>query len=509
MKLKKIIFNRITILCLLILIQLTWFVLFLLNLTNESWWINILMQALSILALLAIINRNDNPAYKLAWTIPILLFPLFGGLAYLFFGGKKPSRPLRKRIDESAKNIMPLVTQEKEVLSEIKALDRQVAGQVEYILNSAKFPIYHNTQTKYYQRGEDNFPDILEALRNAKHFIFLEYFIIGEGKMWNSMLEILKEKAMSGLDVRLLYDDFGCMTLLPYQYQKELEKYNIKCEVFNKMIPIFSSVMNHRDHRKILVVDGYIGFTGGINLADEYINEKIRFGYWKDTGIRLIGDGVWNLTAMFLTMWNALRKTDEDIEKFKPETYAKKEFVSDGFVQPYGDSPLDSETVGENVYLNIINMAKDYVYIFTPYLIIDNEMMTALCLASKRGVDVRIMTPGIPDKKMVFYVTQSYYRQLVNAGVKVYEFEPGFLHAKCFVCDDQIATVGTINLDFRSLYLHFECGVYLYQTSTVLDVKRDFEDTLTQCVEMTQDLIVRKLPVRIIQAVLRLFSPLM
>ena len=212
---------------------------------------------------------------------------------------------------------------------------------------------------------------------------------------------------------------------------------------------------------------------------------------------------------MFLTMWNALNKTDDDIAKFMPKVHATNEFIKDGFVQPYADSPLDSEAVGENVYLNIINMAKDYIYIYTPYLILDHEMMTALCLASKRGVDVKIMTPGIPDKKMVFYVTQSNYRQLVKAGVKVYEFAPGFLHAKCFVSDDQIATVGTINLDFRSLYLHFECGVFLYQTTTVLDVKYDFEKTLTQCVEMTPDLLVRRLPIRIIQGLLRLFSPLM
>lgn len=468
-----------------------------------------LMRALSVIALLVIINRNENPAYKLAWTVPILTFPLLGGMMYVFFGGKKPARGMRKKLDASAKETASLLLQNPNVFEEIKTYDQQIAGQVNYIKECGNFPVYGQTQTKYYKSGEENFPDILKALKEAKHYIFLEYFIIGEGKMWGAMLEILKEKAALGLDVRLIYDDFGCMTLLPYQYKKELESYNIKCEVFNKTKPFFSTVLNHRDHRKILVVDGYIGFTGGINLADEYINEKVRFGYWKDTGIRLTGDAVWSLTVMFLTMWNAFRKTDEDFTKFQPHIHGKDLFQHDGYVQPYGDSPLDDERFGENVYLNIINCSKRYVYIYTPYLIIDNEMMTALCLASKRGVDVRIMTPNIPDKKMVFYVTQSYYDQLVKAGIKVYQFEPGFLHAKCFVCDDEIATVGTINMDYRSLYLHFECGVFLYQNSAVFDVKKDFLDTQKQCIEMTQELLVRKLPVRLIQAILRLFAPLM
>lgn len=509
MKLKKLLFNRIVIVGFLFAIQLGWFCVFLLNLTTESWWINILMQALSVIALLVIINKSENPAYKLAWAVPILVFPLLGGMMYWFFGGKKPARGMQKKLDASAKKTLPLLIQNKEVFDKIKEQNQYVAGQVAYILNNAKYPVYHQTKTKYYKSGEENFPDMLQALREAKHYIFLEYFIIGEGKMWGEMLEILKEKASQGLDVRLIYDDFGCMTLLPYQYKKEIESYNIKCEVFNKMKPFFSTVLNHRDHRKILVVDGYVGFTGGINLADEYINEKVRFGYWKDAGIRLTGDAVWSLTVMFLTTWNALRNSDEDITKFQPCIHGENQFGHDGYVQPYGDSPLGLELVGENVYLNIINTAKDYVFIFTPYLIIDNEMMTALCLASKRGVDVRIITPNIPDKKMVFYVTQSYYLQLVKSGVKIYQFQPGFLHAKCFVCDDEIATVGTINMDYRSLYLHFENGVFMYQNSTVNEVKKDFLDTQEKCIEMTEQSLNRKLPIRFMQAILRLFAPLM
>ncbi len=487
-----------------------------LNLTSESWWIQIVLQAMSFIALILVINRNDNPAYKLAWSITILIFPIFGGLLYAMLGGKKPARRMRTQIDASWKRFSKEIKQDEEILSTIEGLDKKVRGQVGYIVNYSGYPVYGNTNVKYYESGEENFPDMLEALRSAKKFIFVEYFIIGEGRMWNEILEILKEKAMSGVDVRLIYDDFGCLTLLPYKYGEELAKYNIKCVAFNPVKPIFSAVMNHRDHRKIMVIDGTIGFTGGINLADEYINEKDRFGYWKDTGVRLIGDAVCSLTTMFLTTWDAFYLSNDTLGNFTPELSLYQEILdkenkndSLGFVQPYADSPLDEESVGENVYLNIINMAQDYVYICTPYLIIDNEMMTALCLASKRGVDIRIITPNIPDKKLVFAVTQSYYVQLVKAGIKVYQFEPGFLHAKSFVCDDEIATVGTINMDYRSLYLHFECGVYMYRNNTIYDIKEDFIKTMNQSIQMTEDKIKRKLPMRVVQSILRLLAPMM
>jgi len=311
------------------------------------------------------------------------------------------------------------------------------------------------------------------------------------------------------VDVRLIYDDLGCLSLLPYGYRDELAGYKIKCEVFNPVVPLFTTVINHRDHRKILIVDGCIGFTGGINLADEYVNEHGRFGYWKDTGIRLKGDAVRSLTIMFLTTWNYLRKTDDDVTKPELVSCAGESFPDDGFVQPYADSPLDEEYLAENVYLNIINMAVGYVYLCTPYLIIDNELMTALCLASKRGVDVRIVTPGIPDKKIVFYATQSYYLQLIEAGVKIYRFTPGFLHAKCCVCDDKIATVGTVNMDYRSLYLNFECGVYLYKASAVGSVKEDFIETMERSMLIGEQEMRRTLPLRLVQSVLRLFAPML
>ena len=345
-----------------------------------------------------------------------------------------------------------------------------------------------------------------------KHYIYIEYFIINDGVMWRTILDILERKAKEGVDVRLIYDGFGCLTTLPNRYDKILQEKGIKCVIFNPFRPILNIVQNNRDHRKICVIDGKTGFTGGINLADEYINQKERFGHWKDTAVMLKGEAVWNMTVMFMHMWSVVNgsRTPMEHELHMPHRYHPEAFEEDGFVQPYSDTPLDGEVLGENVYLNIINRARKYVYICTPYLIIDNEMMTALCLAAKSGVDVRIMTPGVPDKKMVFLLTQSYYEQLLEAGVRVYEYQPGFLHAKSFVCDDEIAVVGTINLDYRSLYLHFENGVWFYKNKVVADIFQDFKETLNYCdpinIEFCKN---RNILVRGFQSILRLLAPLL
>ena len=509
MKILKALFSRVVIVGLILIFQILWFLFILFRLSRYSNIINIAFTIISILVVIYIINKNDNPGYKMAWIVPILLFPLFGGLLYVFMGDKKPTRKMRKKLATVHSVTQPLLHQKESIIQEIEEIDPHVAGQVKYLSHTVGFPIYKNTQSQYFKIGEDNFEVLLEELRKAKHFIFMEYFIVEEGYMWDSIRDILIEKASEGLDVRFMYDDVGCVALLPYKYYEQLESKGVKCIAINPFRPIFSVAMNNRDHRKITVIDGHTGFTGGINLADEYINRKVRFGHWKDTGIMLKGDGVWNLTLMFLQMWNAFRPTDADYTVFRPHTFFKENFASDGYIQPYGDSPLDSEIVGENVYMNIINNATKYVYIFTPYLITDNEMMTALCLAAKRGVDVRIVTPGIPDKKIVFRLTQSYYPSLIKAGVKIYEYKPGFLHAKCMVCDDIVATVGTINMDYRSLYLHFECGVYMYKTSTVLEVKQDILDTIEVSERITGKTHKSGFFRNLFKAILRLFAPLM
>ena len=406
MKYLKLIFNRLFVFGLMILVQVVYMLLILNKFSHYSQVWSAICLVLSILVVLFIVNKEDNPAYKIAWIIPILLFPIFGGLLYLFLGNKKPTRRMRDKIEKEHEKHKCRV-QNQEVIKDIEKQDLRVAGQVRYLSNHVGFPIYENTNATYYKSGEENFKDMIRELKAAKHYIFMEYFIIDEGDMWDTILDILEQKAQEGLDVRLIYDDMGCVSNLPYKYDRILEARGIKCMAFNPFIPFVSLAMNNRDHRKILVIDGHTGFTGGINLADEYINTKERFGYWKDTGIMLKGEGVWNLTTMFLHMWNSFRTTDEDYDKFRPHVHLNKLVQHDGYIQPYGDSPLDEEVVGENVYLNLINNAKKYVYIFTPYLIIDNEMMTALCLASKRGIDVKIVTPGIPDKKTVFKLTRS------------------------------------------------------------------------------------------------------
>ena len=509
-KIIDLVSSRIFVFILAVLLQMVWLMLLAWGMTNLATPATWLVESLSLIFVLWIVNKKINPAYKLAWTILILAFPVFGVVVYVLFGQSRVAGAMTKESSAVLHEIKNYFKESHTVRKELKEADQGVSNQSAYIRDYAGFPLQNHTSTKYYPVGEAMFADMLEDLKQARHFIFLEYFIIHEGKMWNQILEILEEKAKEGVDVRLIYDDMGCVTTLPYRYYKKLQAKGIKCAAFNPVRPILNIILNNRDHRKILVIDGHTGYTGGINLADEYINEDVRFGHWKDTGIRLHGEGVWNLTVMFLQMWCVITGTRTHIPAYSPYVYHMEEFENDGFVQPYGDTPLDNETVGEDVYLNIINQAKNYVYICTPYLIIDNEMMTALCLASKRGVDVRIMTPGIPDKKIIFLLTQSYYEQLIEAGVRIYEYTPGFLHSKTFVCDDTIATVGTINLDYRSLYLHFECAVWMYQSRAVMEVKADMEETLPKCREIKMDFCKnRNILIRTLQSILRLAAPLL
>lgn len=509
-KFLKFIFSRLVFVGLALIFQIVWIMIFAWKMSTYYNYINILLGVLGFIAVLRIINKWDNPSYMLAWSIVILLIPIFGITLYIMFGRSGLTRWNRKKFAAVHDTYSDDLRQNQDVLNELKNNDASVARQSEYINDYAGYPLYKNTSTKYYSSGEDMFVDMLKAIKEAKHYIFLEFFIISKGEMWDTILELLIEKVKEGVDVRLIYDDVGCVNLLPAKYYKELQKVGIKCAAFNPFRPVVSVVMNNRNHRKILDIDGHTAFTGGINLADEYINKEVRFGYWKDAGIRIQGDGVWNFTIMFLEMWHYVTGiVENDRSIYKADRYVQSKIESDGFVQPYSDSPLDKENVGENVYLNIINKARDYVYIYTPYLIIDNEMMTALCLAAKSGIDVKIITPGIPDKKIVYLLTQSYYERLICAGVEIYQYTPGFVHAKCFVSDDRIATVGSVNLDYRSLYMHFECGVWMYESDSVMDVKNDFLNTLKDCEKISLE-FCRNRPwiVRTFQGILRIIAPL-
>ncbi len=493
-------------------VQLGWLLLFFLKLAGYSRYISTALTILSTLIVLKIVNRKINPSYKLAWTMLILCLPIFGLVLYLVFGNSRIANYMQESFNEMLAKSSELLKPKEEVHEKLKEEDISACIQSDYIYRNAGYPVHGNTTAEYFQVGDDMFPVLVKELEQAKHYIFIEYFIIHDGVMWRTILDILEKKVKEGVDVRLIYDDMGCLTTLPHKYYETLRKKGIKCQVFNPFRPILNIIQNNRDHRKFCIIDGYVGFTGGVNLADEYINQKERFGHWKDTAVMLKGEAVWNMTAMFLHMWNVITNNQEDnsLEGYLPHVWHPEPFVGDGYVQPFCDSPLDNETVGENVYLNIINRARRYVYICTPYLVIDNEMMTALCLAAKSGVDVRLMTPGIPDKKLVFLLTQSYYEQLLEAGVKIYEYQPGFLHAKSFVCDDEIGVVGTINLDYRSLYLHFEDGVWIYRNRVIYDIRQDFTDTLDYCKPVTLEFCRgRNIVIRAMQSVMRLFAPMM
>ncbi len=510
-KLLKGIFNRTTICIVGILIQLTYLFFIFWTLGTVFTYSYAVFVILGAIIALRIVNSDMNPSYKIAWIIPILVFPIFGVMFYLFFGNSHSVNRLRKRMDKYGNEERQILRQNDPLMDELKSKEIDAERQASYLFSYGGYPVYTNTQTTYFESGEANFPIILEELEKAERFIFLEYFIIQEGKMWNSILEILERKAKQGVDVRVVYDDIGCLLTLPYKYNLELEKKGVKCRVFNKFRPVWSAKMNNRDHRKILVIDGHTAFNGGINLADEYINEYEKHGHWKDTAVMLKGEGVWSFTVMFLTMWNYLISAKAgSYDYFKPRPEDIAPYKGNGYVIPFTDSPLDDEPVGENVYMNIINEAREYVYITTPYLIIDNEMSTALTLAAKSGIDVRIITPHIADKKFVHAVTRAHYKKLVSAGVKVYEYTPGFIHAKSFVSDDRTAVVGTINLDFRSLYLHFECATWMYKTKSISNVKSDFLNTLEQCEEITLEKCKNvNIFIRLVRALLRLFAPMM
>lgn len=500
--------NRLVMVGIAILLQIVWWIFFMERLTSYSGRINFLFRVVSIVMLLYLIRKDESSTYKIAWIIVIMGFPLFGGILYFLIGNKKPGKSLAVRMAMVKSEMGEEMSQNQWVLKEIEDQDPANAGNIRYIGEFGPYPVWKNTQVTYYKIGEEMFSAMLDDLRKAKHYIFLEYFIIAEGLMWDWILEILEQKVREGVDVRLIYDDVGCVSLLPFHYAEQMEAKGIRCLAFNRFVPFVSLVMNNRDHRKIMVIDGHTAYNGGINLADEYINRKLRFGHWKDTGVRLHGDAVYNFSLMFLEVWNAFRTPELDYKRFKPHVWHPEPFESDGYVVPYADTPLDNEEVGENVYINILNQAKDYVYIATPYLVISDEMQSALCLAAKRGVDVRILMPGIPDKPAVFFMAKSYYPPLLKAGVQIYEYTPGFVHAKSYVCDDKVATVGTINMDFRSLYLHFECGTFLYGCKAVLDVKKDMEECFPKCHQVSMGDCRQGVVGNMLTSVLRVLAPL-
>ena len=509
-KIGKLLFPRLGIVAVLILAQIVLYGVGLTVLWNSPsfGWVKWLFVLLSVLSALWIVGSKSNPGYKIGWIIIVLGLMPFGSVAYLLLGGNHLSAFNQRRLRAMERKIRRNLGDECGRSASLGELMGEDAGcMARYLEQTTHCPVYGNTRTKYYPLGDDCYDDILEALRGAEKYIFIEYFIIEEGKLWNSVLDIAREKAGQGVEVRVIYDDIGSISTLPGDYPARLEKLGIQCRVFNRFVPVVSLRQNNRDHRKYMIIDGRVAFTGGINMADEYINVKRRFGHWKDSAIRLEGDAVWSMTVSFLSMWDFTHSSGEHFTPFRPDPAPGG---AAGYVQPYHDCPWDREPVGQSVYLNLIYRAKDYIYITTPYLVIDYSLTMALPTAAKSGVDVRITTPHIPDKKSVFELTRSHYEGLLEAGVKVFEYEPGFIHSKNFVVDGRFATVGTVNLDYRSMFLHFENGVLLYDTPSVAHIQADFLDTQSKSLPITlEDCRSIPLPHRLLRDLLQLFAPLL
>lgn len=438
------------------------------------------MQLFSILVAIFIINRPMNTSFKLTWIVFVIGIPIFGALFYFILQSNIETRRYRKNFYQKAQFLREYSETSDKVMTALAKEDREQLKLAHYMSEYVGYPIHTNTDAVYFSSGQAKFEALLEELNRAESYIFMEYFIVDMGYMWDSILAVLKEKVAQGVEVRFMYDGMNSLTNLPYTYYKTLRKYGIKAKVFSQIIPALSTIQNNRDHRKIAIIDGRVAFTGGVNIADEYINKKARFGYWKDAAIMIKGEAVANFTLMFLQMWNYDEKEEtDDLKYLKLHKELETQTIdSEGFFLPYGENPFDGDEVAKRVCLDMIHSATDYIYIMTPYLVLDDEMLDNLVYAAKRGVEVRLLLPHIYDKKVAYLAARTDFPTYLEAGIEIYEFQPGFVHSKVVLVDDKKATVGTVNMDFRSFYLNFECGLYIYNHTAVLAaIKQDFKDS--------------------------------
>ncbi|HFI0105884.1 TPA: cardiolipin synthase [Streptococcus suis] len=446
------------------------------------------LQIFSIIIAISIINRPMNASFKLTWIIFVIGIPIFGALFYFILQSNIETRRYRKTFQRQAEILRQYGKTSEKVMKGLAKEDREQLKLAHYMSEYVGYPLHTNTDAVYFSSGEAKFEALLEELKKAEQYIFMEYFIVDFGYMWESILDILKEKAAQGVEVRFMYDGMNSLSTLPYTYYKTLRSYGIKTRVFSQIIPALSTVQNNRDHRKIAVIDGKVAFTGGVNIADEYINKRERFGYWKDAAIMIKGEAVSNFTLMFLQMWNHNEKKQTgDLKYLKAAREAETEVVDgEGYFLAYGESPFDNDEVAKRVYLDMIQSATDYIYIMTPYLVLDDEMIDNLTYAAKRGVRVKLLLPHIYDKQSAYLAARTDFRTYLESGIEIYEFTPGFVHSKVVLVDDKKATVGTVNMDFRSFYLNFECGLYVYNHKQVLaDILQDFEDSFAQSERIT------------------------
>ena len=505
-RLLNLLVSRTFALVVVFLLQISFLIAMIYFFSSQMALVDFLLKAFSFIMVVFVINNfTVNPSFKIAWIIVILAIPLVGGILYALYGNKRVPKQLVQQYLSNYQEATKMFVQDEVAMKEMAKKDLHIHNQFDYLWHNASFPTYNNTRVDYYNDGEEMHEAMLEELRKAKKFIFMEYFIIEPGVMWNSILYILKQKASEGVEVRFMYDDGGTLATLPADYDKTLQGYGINTKIFNPIRPILAIQMNNRNHRKITVIDGKVAFTGGINIADEYINKIHYFGHWKDGGVKITGDSVFSFSVMFLQLFeNGLNSS---VFKYRHNTTAK---YDDAIICPFSDSPTDDEVIGESVHLNIINNALNYVYITTPYLILDQEMTVALTLAAKRGVDVRIVVPHIPDKWYAQKISQANYYRLVKDGVKIYEYLPGFIHSKNMVADDNIVCVGTINLDYRSYYLHYECGALIYKSKCIMEIRKDIEEVIESSKLVTQeDLENEGLISRVFKALLNILAPMM
>ena len=506
------VFGRLVLTAIIILFQFGWIAFTLYEAGEINPWFSVGLRLVSLVIALYVVYKDSRPHNKLSWIFLILLLPVIGCPCYFLFGRAEMTKNHRMQIAQLQKLVEPMRQQEELVNEHLKQMDNVAYKQMRFSQNVGHYPVYMEKDSKYYKVGDDMFVDMLEDIKNAKEFIFLEFFIMKQGAMFDALIDALEERAKAGVHVRLIYDDMGCIDEFPLYFYKDLQEKGIHVACFNPFRPFLSIIMNNRDHRKIMVVDGKIAYTGGLNIADEYINAIERFGHWKDAGVRITGNAVWSFTTMFLEMWSYVTKGTEDFSKFKASEEDSEALMAQGkgFVQPYADCPLDKRYLIEGIYLNLINHARKNIYIFTPYLILGTEISAALINAARSGVDVRIVTPAIPDKKMVFILTQANYENLIRGGVKIYQYTPGFIHSKCFVVDDEYASVGTTNLDFRALYLHFECGTLMYKTESVHKVTEDALETFAKSREiLLEECENKNFFYQLFLSVMQLFSPLL
>lgn len=509
-KIIKLFFSRFFIIAMAIILQVLLFVAANVWLSNYITWINLIFILIAIVVFFVIINRNIPDNFKMPYLVALLIMPILGVTLFFTFGNVSLSRKNRKKLSKVQEELKEFCHQNDSTMERLKAKNHLMYGNAKYIENTSLLPTYDKCYVEYLPIGEVFFEKIVEELKKAKKYILMEYFIIEKGEMFNTIYEILKQKARDGVEVYFMYDDVGSISKVPNDFIYDMRNDGIFACKFAPFKAIVSPAHNNRDHRKITVIDGEVGFIGGINLADEYINKVHPYGKWKDNAILVKGKCVDSLIWMFVQLFNPNSIKKIDVAKMLVTNH--KEYDNDGFISIYGDGPrpMYEDYIGENVYLNIINQAKNYLYIMTPYLIVDYSFISALCSASKRGVKIKILTPHIADKKIIKIMTKSSYSDLIKNGVEIYEYEPGFVHAKTFVCDDKIATIGTINLDYRSLVHHFECGAWIYHDKVVLDIKDDFEKIIEkEAIFMDSKKAELNIIEKMVKDILRLIAPLM